>query len=112
MMKAFRIAVVILAMAGPPICLLGYFAGFDRVADIRAVKDGVELVAANGKRARAEVDLGWLGGSSAGSRRGVVARRRHVIGGSDGRLQVHPRSRTRAHGESRNNRNAERPSIP
>jgi hypothetical protein len=38
-------------------------AGFDRVADIRAVKNGIELVAANGKRARAEVDLDWLGGS-------------------------------------------------
>jgi hypothetical protein len=36
--------------------------GFDRVSDIRAVKDGIELVAANGKRARAEVDLAWLGG--------------------------------------------------
>jgi len=38
-------------------------AGFDRVSDIRAVKDGIELVAANGKRARAEADLAWLGGS-------------------------------------------------
>jgi len=38
-------------------------AGFDRVADIRVVKDGIELVAANGKRARAEADLAWLGGS-------------------------------------------------
>ena len=38
-------------------------AGFDRVADIRAVKNGIELVSANGKRARTEVDLDWLGGS-------------------------------------------------
>lgn len=37
-------------------------AGFGRVADIRPVKGGVELIAANGKRARAAVDLGWLGG--------------------------------------------------
>jgi len=37
--------------------------GFDRVADIRAAKNGIELVAASGKRARAEVDLAWLGGS-------------------------------------------------
>ena len=37
-------------------------AGFDRVADIRAARGGIELIAANGKRARAVVDLGWLGG--------------------------------------------------
>lgn len=37
-------------------------AGFDRVKDIRAVPGGIELVAANGKRARTAVDLGFLQG--------------------------------------------------
>lgn len=35
-------------------------AGFDRVADIREVKKGVELVAANGKKARCPLNLDWL----------------------------------------------------
>lgn len=37
-------------------------AGFDRVKDIKRAADGIELIAANGKRARATVDLGFLGG--------------------------------------------------
>jgi len=36
--------------------------GFDRVADIRPARGGIELVAANGLRARARVDLGFLDG--------------------------------------------------
>ena len=39
-------------------------ADFDRVQDIRVVKGGVELVAANGKRARAALDVGFLAGSA------------------------------------------------
>lgn len=35
-------------------------AGFDRVRDIRAVGDGIELTAANGKRARCAMELGFL----------------------------------------------------
>ncbi|MDP3069305.1 MAG: hypothetical protein Q8N18_03405 [Opitutaceae bacterium] len=35
-------------------------AGFDRVKDIRAVKGGIELVAANGRRARGALDLAFL----------------------------------------------------
>lgn len=35
-------------------------AGFDRVAEIRAAKNGVELVAANGRRVRSAVDLAFL----------------------------------------------------
>ena len=38
--------------------------GFDRVAEIRAAKGGVELVAASGKRARCAVDVEFLGGAS------------------------------------------------
>lgn len=37
-------------------------AGFDRVADIRAARDGLEFVAASGKRVRAPVQLAWLQG--------------------------------------------------
>jgi hypothetical protein len=36
-------------------------AGFDRVADIRAAKGGIELVAASGRRARCALDLAFLG---------------------------------------------------
>ena len=36
-------------------------AGFDRVKDIVPAKDGIELLAANGKRARCAVELGFLG---------------------------------------------------
>jgi hypothetical protein len=35
-------------------------AGFDRVAEIRPTRRGVEFVAASGKRARCAVDLSWL----------------------------------------------------
>lgn len=35
-------------------------AGFDRVADLRETKHGVEFLAASGKRARCAVDLGFL----------------------------------------------------
>jgi hypothetical protein len=44
----------VMAVAAVPV-------GFDRVADIRPVSGGVELVAANGLRARARIDLGFLG---------------------------------------------------
>ncbi|MBI5693172.1 MAG: hypothetical protein HZC55_24105 [Verrucomicrobia bacterium] len=37
-------------------------AGFRRVAEIRPSAGGIELVSSNGKRARAELDLGWLQG--------------------------------------------------
>ncbi|MES2697907.1 MAG: hypothetical protein V4773_30880 [Verrucomicrobiota bacterium] len=36
-------------------------AGFDRVKEIRPAKDGIELIAANGKRVSAAVDVGFLG---------------------------------------------------
>ncbi len=39
-------------------------AGFDRVADIRAAKGGIELFAANGKRARSKLDVGFLADSA------------------------------------------------
>jgi hypothetical protein len=45
----------IMGVAGVP-------SGFDRVADIRPVRGGVEVVASNGVRARARVDLGFLDG--------------------------------------------------
>ena len=35
-------------------------AGFDRVAEIRAVKDGVELIATSGKRVRSPLDVEFL----------------------------------------------------
>ena len=35
-------------------------AGFDRVQEIRRTRNGVELIAANGKRARGAVDVGFL----------------------------------------------------
>lgn len=38
-------------------------AGFDRVREIRAIKGGVEFVAANGRRARCAVDLSFLSGT-------------------------------------------------
>jgi hypothetical protein len=38
-------------------------AGFDRVAEIRAGSGGIELVAANGKRARTKLDVAFLRGS-------------------------------------------------
>jgi hypothetical protein len=34
--------------------------GFDRVADVRAVRGGVEVVAANGRTARAPLDLAFV----------------------------------------------------
>lgn len=36
--------------------------GFDRVREIRPAKDGVDLIAANGKRARCALDLDFLSG--------------------------------------------------
>jgi hypothetical protein len=45
----------IMGVAGVP-------SGFDRVADIRPAGGGVELVASNGLRSRARVDLGFLNG--------------------------------------------------
>jgi hypothetical protein len=45
----------IMGVAGVP-------SGFDRVADIRPAGGGVELVASNGLRSRARVDLGFLDG--------------------------------------------------
>jgi hypothetical protein len=36
--------------------------GFDRVADIRAIPGGVELVSRSGKRVRSGVELDWLTG--------------------------------------------------
>lgn len=36
-------------------------AGFDQVKDIRPTETGVELLAANGRRADCTVDLGFLG---------------------------------------------------
>jgi hypothetical protein len=41
--------------------------GFDRVADIRAVGGGVELVGSNGLRSRVRIDLGFLLGRSGAS---------------------------------------------
>lgn len=38
-------------------------AGFDRVQEIREAKGGVELIAANGKRSRTDLDLGFLSGA-------------------------------------------------
>jgi hypothetical protein len=39
-------------------------AGFDRVRTVRPTKGGVELLAANGRRARGDVDLGFLEGNA------------------------------------------------
>ena len=41
--------------------------GFDRVADIRPARGGVELVAASGRRSRVRMDLGFLLGRSTAS---------------------------------------------
>ena len=42
--------------------------GFDRVADIRPARGGIELVASNGLRSRARIDLDFLDAGSPRSR--------------------------------------------
>ena len=37
-----------------------FLPGFDGVAEIKAVKDGIELISARGRRGRCAIDLRWL----------------------------------------------------